>query len=299
MSARVSGEVWQHSQADGTPLLVLLAIADQASDDGVTHLQVESKHGKQSIVSKARCSRATAFRAVERLVEMGELQVVQVRRGRSFVNVFRVVVGRIADVKVDYDRLPFTMPQPFGSPSQIETVPTVSSGAVQGLKSERSGSQSERSLLSKDLGPSTDPRSVQEEHPENGGNEEQETELEATLRRELRGVVPFIETCVNAGIDRVDFAARLPALRKRAQPFTSVERRALLGRFDELRGETARQAYERWIDEKAADPGFPLDEIAATVATWDDLDDVDRQELLDRAETTRAAAGESPREAAA
>ena len=52
MSARVSNEVWQHSKAEGTALLVMLAIADQAGDDGVTYIQVESRSGKMSISSK-------------------------------------------------------------------------------------------------------------------------------------------------------------------------------------------------------------------------------------------------------
>jgi hypothetical protein len=291
--------VFDHSESTAVTRLVLLAIADSAWDDGVTYLQVESSNPKrETITTKAKCSRAQAFRAIEKLVELGELQVVRVRRGRSFVNVFRVVVGRIGAAEIDYDRLPFALPHPFDSPSHIATVPTVSSGAVQGLKSERSPSHSDTSHLSIDLEPSTDPNTVQEEHPENGGDEEQENELEALLRTTLRGVVPFIETCVTAGIDRVEFDERLPALRRRARPFTSVERRALLGRFDELRGETARQAYERWIDEKSADAGFPLDEIAATVATWDDLDDVDREELLQRAATLRAGEAAPGRKAA-
>lgn len=287
MSARVSGEVWEHSKADGVALLVLLAIADQAGDDGVTWLQVESTSGKKSITSKARCSRATAFRAVEKLVEMGELQVVQVRRTRSFINVYRVVVGRIAAATVDYDRLPFRLPHPFGSPSQSETVPTVSFEGVQGLKSERSGSHSATSVLIKDLGPSEIRQGIQE-HP---SEEREKTELAGLLETTLRNYVPLVEKAAEAGLDRVELAGHLTEVESRFAsrsiargPFTPTEWRALLGRFDELRGETPRQAYERWIDEKAADPNFDSAAVDEVMETWTGIDDVDRQELHERYE---------------
>jgi hypothetical protein len=294
VSARTSGEVWQHSKADGTSLLVLLAIADQAADDGVTHIQIESRSGKMSISSKARCSRATAFRAIEKLVEMGELQVVQVRRGTSTINVYRVVVGRIASVPVDYDRLPFKLPHPFAAPSQSETVPTVSSGAVQGLKSERSGSHPATSLLIKDLGPSTDPLEVQEEHTENGGNEDPDPRLLAMrMVSNDRGVRSWLRGVGHHYADSPrDFRSEaLDALG--ARDAAVVEHYRLFAA-----AETSRQAYERWIDETA---DLPLDEIAAVVATWDDLDDVERQELLERAETLHAGvdAASTPRKAAA
>jgi hypothetical protein len=62
--------------------------------------------------------------------------------------------------------------------------------------------------------------------------------------------------------------------------------------------ETPEQARTRWIDGKARDLDFPLDEIHAVVEAWDDVDDIERQTHLDRAEATRAAAV-AQREAAA
>lgn len=294
MSARVSGEVWQSSQADGTALLVLLALADQAGDDGVTWLQIESSQGKKSITAKARCSRATATRAVKWLVDTGELQVVKVRRGTSFINVYRVVVGRIASVSVDYDRLPFALPHRFGAQAQFEPVGTGSSETVHGLKFDSAGAHSELSDLLLDFDPSLDTSDVQESTQKSGGEEE----LPEPLRTTLSKLVPFIERAAGEGLDRVEVGRRhLHGLR--AKPFTRGERQALLGHLDRLRGETARQAYERWITEKGADEDFPLEEIEQVVATWDDLDDVDRQELLDRAARLRAAIHATGEKAAA
>lgn len=281
MSARVSGEVWEHSRADGIALLVLLAIADQAGDDGVTWLQVESRSGKKSITSKARCSRATAFRAVEQLVESGELQVVKVRRGASFINVYRVVVGRIAGANVDYDRLPFALPHPFGAQSHFETVPTVSSGTVQGLIDDGSKvSSGDFSPLTRSrsvIGPSgireSDPESAEAglTDPSLSARERLQRHVSSMLRR--RPTSPCSECGVGGGNHVAGCAA---------------------GR------ETSRQAYQRFVDETAADQSLPIEEIELVIASWGDVDDVERQELLDRAAELRAtpATGKRDRRAA-
>ena len=51
--------------------------------------------------------------------------------------------------------------------------------------------------------------------------------------------------------------------------------------------ETPRRAYRRFIEETAANPDYPLDAIATVVATWGDLDDIERQEFRDLAEQIR------------
>jgi len=284
-------EVFERSMSTAVTRLVLLAIADQASDDGVAWLPVDSDESeKKTIAKKARCSRATAFRAIESLVEAGELQVVKVRRGRSTISVYRVVVGRISRVPVDYDRLPFDLPHPFGSPSHFETVATVSSETVQGLKSERSGSQSAISVLSIDLDPLVDPLEIQGQHPEIGEGDPDPRLLAMRLVSNNRGVRAWLR---NAGHHYAesprDFASEALEVLG-ARDGTIVEEYRQFAAAD-----TPRQAYERWIDETT---DLPLDEISAVIKTWDDLDDVERQELLERAEHVRAATGPGKRAAA-
>lgn len=78
--------VWANSPAEGIDRLVLLAIADQAADDGGNAWPSVS-----TIASKAKVSERTVQRSVRRLAERGEL-VVQETAGKHGVNVYRVVM---------------------------------------------------------------------------------------------------------------------------------------------------------------------------------------------------------------
>jgi len=62
------------------------------------------------------------------------------------------------------------------------------------------------------------------------------------------------------------------------------------GRVPPAEPETPEQARARWVDDQAADPEFPLEELAAVVTSWDGVDELERQEHLERAEQRRAAA---------
>lgn len=86
MSVRVMSWVWESSRADGPALLVLLAIADQARDDGDQAWPAVAK-----LAAKARVSERTVQRALRSLVELGELEV-RPSAGRHGVNVYRVVM---------------------------------------------------------------------------------------------------------------------------------------------------------------------------------------------------------------
>ena len=70
MSRETVGWCWDHSTADSTTLLVLLAIANDASSE-----MGEAWPSMATIARRARCSTRTAQRCIERLVEMGELVV--------------------------------------------------------------------------------------------------------------------------------------------------------------------------------------------------------------------------------
>lgn len=70
MSVRVISWVWDNSQAEGSELLVLLAIADSADDDGTNAWPAIS-----TVAKRARISERSAQRAIKRLAESGELSV--------------------------------------------------------------------------------------------------------------------------------------------------------------------------------------------------------------------------------
>jgi len=78
--------VWESSRSEGIDRLVLLAIADSASDHGG-----DAWPSVGTLADKAKISVRTVQRAVVRLVELGEL-VVKVNAGKHGVNVYRVVM---------------------------------------------------------------------------------------------------------------------------------------------------------------------------------------------------------------
>lgn len=76
--------VFEHSEATLGDRLVLLAIADHANHDGC-----DAWPSVPIIAQKARVDRASVFRAIKRLVDLGELEVHS-RPGHR--NVYRVVI---------------------------------------------------------------------------------------------------------------------------------------------------------------------------------------------------------------
>ncbi len=78
-------EVWAHSAQKGSSLLVLLAIADNASDEGVAWPSAET------IAAKARMSKRQVLRIVHQIADDGELTIETRREGRSAKNVYTVV----------------------------------------------------------------------------------------------------------------------------------------------------------------------------------------------------------------
>jgi hypothetical protein len=68
--------VWEHSSAKGTARLVLLAIADKASGP-----ECSAYAGTTLLVKRANAARSSVVVAVDKLIESGELQVVEGRVG--------------------------------------------------------------------------------------------------------------------------------------------------------------------------------------------------------------------------
>lgn len=82
--------VWQHSAATGSDRLVLLAIADEADDQGLNAFPSVA-----TISRKARVDRSTTLRALERLEHSGEIVTMRPEtRGRGRTNRYGVVMDR-------------------------------------------------------------------------------------------------------------------------------------------------------------------------------------------------------------
>lgn len=74
MSIKAMATVWEKSEQSGSSLLMLLAIADYAHDDGTNAWPSLS-----TLARKTRMSRRNAIRTIKKLEKVGELFVV--RRG--------------------------------------------------------------------------------------------------------------------------------------------------------------------------------------------------------------------------
>jgi hypothetical protein len=97
---RISNAVWDHSASTGVARLVLLAIADRASIDGVAW------PGQADLVRRANASARSVERAVADLVALGELEVrtYSPTGERTRRNVYRICLPGVVE-DVDYARL--------------------------------------------------------------------------------------------------------------------------------------------------------------------------------------------------
>ena len=77
MSVYVSTLVWQESKATATDLLVLVAIADQANDDG------QCWPGNKKLAERCRISERTLQRCINNLITLGELEILEDGNGRT------------------------------------------------------------------------------------------------------------------------------------------------------------------------------------------------------------------------
>jgi hypothetical protein len=86
MSIAVMSRVWANSQSKGGDLLVLLAIADFAHDNGVAFPSVPT------LAKKSRLTARQVSTILKRLQDRGELSV-QTNKGPHGTNLYRVLVG--------------------------------------------------------------------------------------------------------------------------------------------------------------------------------------------------------------
>lgn len=89
MSVKLMTLVFEESEARGNERLVLLAIADEANDDGKGGYP-----GFELLAHKCRLPKTTVRRAVDRLEERGELRVFRPeKRGRGHITRYEVTLG--------------------------------------------------------------------------------------------------------------------------------------------------------------------------------------------------------------
>ena len=87
MSLRTMDRVWTHSRESGARLLLLLALADRADDDGFCW------PGIDELARRARISRRQAQRVLVSLEESGEVYIVRGVGGRGHTPRYVVTVG--------------------------------------------------------------------------------------------------------------------------------------------------------------------------------------------------------------
>ena len=83
MSVKIMSQIWENSQQEGTALLMLLAIADHANDQGICW------PSKRTLAKKCRVSERHAGRLIKKLVTDKELEI-QRGGGRGHSNVYKV-----------------------------------------------------------------------------------------------------------------------------------------------------------------------------------------------------------------
>lgn len=99
MSIRLIDRVWRHSLHSSTSLLVLLALADYANDDGSGIWP-----SYESIARKARISRRQAMRTIADLCAAGPVRIVRRGGGRCGANMYAIDVDAIGRERVDEAR---------------------------------------------------------------------------------------------------------------------------------------------------------------------------------------------------
>lgn len=106
MSVRVMAWVWEHSRAEPTDRLVLLAIADAANDHGA-----EAYPSMATLTKKTRLAERSVQRAIKRLSDLGEL-VVKPNAGPRGTNRYRITMTPGAESPP-----PQSHPRPKDTPS--------------------------------------------------------------------------------------------------------------------------------------------------------------------------------------
>lgn len=89
MSLDAQDWVWEHSQAKGTARIVLLAIADKASG-----ANCQAYAGTTMLVKRSKAARSSVVVAVDKLIDIGELAIVEGQKGPGGETVYTLPLAR-------------------------------------------------------------------------------------------------------------------------------------------------------------------------------------------------------------
>lgn len=111
MSIKMMSQVWEYSSAEGSELLLLLAIADFADDDGFAF------PGTSTLAKKIRMSERSVKRLRQKLYEKGELQYLKGGKGKGDRLSVRVTPVSTKGDKPGKERVTPVSPEPPIEPS--------------------------------------------------------------------------------------------------------------------------------------------------------------------------------------
>lgn len=117
MSIKVMNAVWAYADCKGSELLILLALADFADDNGENIYP-----SMQTLAHKSRMSDKQARRVVQNLVKLGLIEIVEAggwQRGRNRSNSYRILLENIGTPKLG---VPLSHPGEDGTPTGDRTV---------------------------------------------------------------------------------------------------------------------------------------------------------------------------------
>ncbi|MFF8997103.1 hypothetical protein ACF1GW_30785 [Streptomyces achromogenes] len=120
MSLDAQDWVWEHSASKNTPRLVLLAIADKASG-----ADVSAYAGTTFLMRRANASRTAVIKAVDTLLECGELEIVEGKKGPHGETRYRIPGAKGHHRKGGTESVPVQNPDRSGkeTPGGTESVP--------------------------------------------------------------------------------------------------------------------------------------------------------------------------------
>lgn len=142
MSIKVMAQVWDDSPQKGSDLLVLLALADFANDQGVSWPKVST------LAAKARMSERNVQRVVTRLKDAGELRVIDggYLDGKNQANTYQVLTGRqaVTTPPTEASPPPVSQVSPQGT---VKDEPSVEPSTASAAETTAAGGEGQTSLL--------------------------------------------------------------------------------------------------------------------------------------------------------
>jgi DnaD/phage-associated family protein len=157
MSVKIMSKVWEESRQTGTALLMLLAIADHANDDGVCWPSVAR------LAQRARVQERQAKNLISQLEAAGELSV-QRGQGRTNTSIYVVKIATDDYTPGDVERATHRAEQVFGILEKVQS--SAEKGAIQREKVQSSApekvqSSAEKGAIQREKVQSSAPEKVQ------------------------------------------------------------------------------------------------------------------------------------------